>query len=222
MRMVLLLTLLVGCAGGQPYARGAPGLAPAPVRPTYTPPGAGLPGERMPDMVRPQVPRSRGRVLPPSDGPGLWSAETPRASAGGARGAMVVGVAMPEADDGTHSTASGCAQSANRALAERSTLREKLESLPESYKRCLVARLFSHCVDTELKVPGDFRRYRGWAKLDAEVRYKERQQEKHKADKLRADAFMRDACDGVQMDQYLYDIIRPIMDAWSHSLEARR
>lgn len=96
MRFLFLLFILAGCSTSthssyQQTARPAvyrpppvntPGYYPGtPAEPVYTPNGAGLPGERVPGTTQSPVQRSPNkRILPPTKEPGLWAADTVKAS----------------------------------------------------------------------------------------------------------------------------------------------
>jgi hypothetical protein len=113
---------------------------------TYTPPGTGLPGERVPGPQRGEVPRSPNkRVLPATKEPGLWAADgAPRASSP----PQLFDVELPYPDGADtpeeQATTDVCASTLTRAARSADELYYAV-NLPEPVRRCFAARAYEHC-----------------------------------------------------------------------------
>lgn len=153
MRSAILFSLLLvaGCANSPAatYERGTPTRPPPPP----TRPGAGAPVVGQPGSFTPPPPRSpNNRVLPPSNEPGLWSADRPRASSSGEKAAapILYGIELPvpeETGPVARFHAAMCARSLEDATREAGKVR-LIEGLSLQQKTCLALQLQDACLLT--------------------------------------------------------------------------
>jgi hypothetical protein len=122
----------------------------------------GQPGQRPKEYPR----SPHGRILPPSNEPGLWAAEPPAASRSWTTGPPeLFGVTLPfipnaaTAEDERPTRV--CAQTMGALLAKAEPQAE-LAALPPQARRCLAARLYLKCAEELLGlfpeggIPGSF------------------------------------------------------------------
>jgi len=144
---LLPLLLLMACAGPAEYHRGTmPAPPPAPLRP-----GVGAPVMGQPGSYREPLPRSpNSRVLPPSNEPGLWSADSPRASNSETAAPILYGIELPvpeEAGPEARFHAEMCARSIDDATRASGKAR-LVEGLSRQQKACLALQLQDVCLLT--------------------------------------------------------------------------
>ena len=148
MRLPLALLVLSACSSTAPsrYEQGAP------VRPPPAPaarPGVGAPVMGQPGAFSAPLPRSpNSRPLPPSSEPGLWSADTPKASAADDGRPILYGIEMPTpaaADPAARFHAAMCARSLEQATQEAGKA-SLVEGLSRQQKACLALQLQDVCL----------------------------------------------------------------------------
>lgn len=160
MKPILLLFLAISLSAHAQAVRPAtvpvprppaytPGYAPGtPPEPTYTPNGAGVPGERVPGTVTPPVPRSKGRILPrePDGAPGLWAADrAPVANSIGRDEVFDVELPYP---DGADATTKGIVDTCTVTLsmATREARQDAyITGLPPDVRTCLAHKALALC-----------------------------------------------------------------------------
>jgi hypothetical protein len=143
----LAVAVLAGCAatGGGEYRRGTP----APVAPPFNPATDAPHTVGQPGHLRPQaLPRSpHKRVLPPSTGPGIWSAEVPRATADDSEPALL-GFVLPVPDGATdwdYGIMRECGATL-QAATERASTAQAIAVLPGNRRVCVALVLYVHCI----------------------------------------------------------------------------
>jgi hypothetical protein len=145
-----LLALLAACASSPTtYERGTVTRPPPPP----TRPGVGAPVVGQPGSFTQPPPRSPNtRVLPPSNEPGLWSADRPRASSADETAAapILYGIGLPvpeEAGPAARFHAAMCARSLADATQGAGKAR-LVEGLSRQQKACLALQLQVLCLVT--------------------------------------------------------------------------
>lgn len=209
MRTLLMMcaVMFVACAAPAPYY-----FPPANPTPTYTPLGTGLVRPTAPRPGAQNVPRSPSkRVLPPpGDQPGMWSADTVRASGSlrtNRRLRMLFGVELPlppeEVKEYGDRLTNGCAGNMSFA-AERAKQKSKAEALPLAARTCLAAKLYAQCAARTV--------VRHESMRDALEFYDPAVMRAEKAVKETADTFAKLACESVPWDDALEGMFSTILN----------
>lgn len=161
LRFVVAGSLLLGSAASAQAVRPIPRPATGPLSiqqppsypgQTYTPVGAGVPGERVPGAVAPEVPRSKGRMLPRTEEPGLWAADgDPALMAGQIYGWAVLDVRLPVPDNCDRREkwrwSKMCADRLRNTVNDIPAINREVTNLAKSERACLLAALFHQCLD---------------------------------------------------------------------------
>jgi hypothetical protein len=148
-RRLLPLLLLMACSGPAEYRRGTmPAPPPAPLRPGVGAPTMGQPGS----LTQPPPRSPNKRVLPPSNEPGLYSADRPRASNSAETEAapILYGIELPvpeKAGAVARFHAAMCARSLEDATRAAGKAR-LVEGLSRQQKACLALQLQDLCLLT--------------------------------------------------------------------------
>lgn len=141
--------------------------------PGATPAGTGLGEPRSPDWNGREVPRSPNkRILPATKEPGLWAADTVKATANDAP--TLYGVAIPYPDNAVttedRAAVGACVGTMNDAARETQQT-AVIAAYPEDVRRCLAAHAYYHCA-SEM--------YSFWEKMkEKAVRYEADVLERH-------------------------------------------
>lgn len=158
MRLILAVLLLAACSGSAPttYQRGTPTIAPVFVPSQDAPHRTGQPGHVRPPHGYPRSPNRR--VLPPERGPGLWSADRPRAARPTTHTTTerLAGLLMPipdapeDVEPDLHYWADKCAEVGSLFLTgERADV---VEALTPVDKACLASTLYASCASSLLEI----------------------------------------------------------------------
>lgn len=211
-----MVLFLVSCAApsGREYHDGpVVERTPVFVSPGHTPAGAGLP-EYMPVYETPTIERGRDRrVLPPTREPGIWMSDgDPKAVIGWDDNPVrLLGVEVPfpaervgrigDKDEPGRS----CAWFMTKAAGFPPI---PLAGLSEKEHKCLAARLYQHCFESDL---ADFE--------DHQKRFRPKLPETRKVEILdflaTAKAFKENACDGVKVTDAMRLALNDITRKWA-------
>lgn len=209
---LLAALLLLGCTTptGTEFHRGTVTVRPPP-RPTYTPAGAGAPVVGQPGYQRPTLPPSPNRrVLPPTEGPGLWSADEPKAVKEDRAAQLQVfaaGVKLPSPEGESTAAVRVCGMHVNEAV-KRGGAKATFAAAPRKERECAVARLFASC----LAIQGQ----KDQKKLRAGDESKRSAVEQFYAALQVALQFRKTVCEGVTLSDEMveaYDTSHPQLDS---------